>query len=116
MKFFTLLFLLFSIVSCHEEKTIIEPSNLINQKKMIDVIVDVQILESHYSNKHQRPEVFANGLDSATFFLFENHNISKPIFKENLQYYLNLNDKTLFNIYEAALDTINNRINSKNSQ
>ena len=77
---------------------------------MIVLICDVQILESHYYNRFQRENVYANALDSATFFIFEKHGVTKESFEENLYYYA-LQPDTLFSIYESALDTINNEIN-----
>jgi len=101
----------FFILGCESKQPIEQPSILLNKSQLIGVIVDVQILESHYNNMFQRKQVYANALDSATYFVFENHNINKSIFKENLKYYSHQPD-TLFGIYESALDTINNRINS----
>jgi hypothetical protein len=44
--------------------------------------------------------------------VFKNHQTTKAIFKENLMYWAEQPD-TLYSIYEAALDTVNNRINAK---
>lgn len=101
----------FFILACESKEPIKQPSVLLNKVQLIDVIVDVQILESHYNNMFQRKVVYANALDSATYFVFESHNINKSIFEENLRYYSNQPD-SLFGVYESALDTINNRINS----
>lgn len=98
-------------MACQSEKEIEQPKVLLGKADLISVIVDVQILESHYQSLFQRKEVYANALDSATYFIFEDHGINKSIFKENLDYYSEMPD-TLFVIYESALDTINNRINS----
>ena len=112
MKFKILLILSFLyICSCSQGHSGIKPDVFLEKEELIDVIVDLQILESHYHSVYQRSNVYANALDSASFFIFEDHNISKEIFKNNLDYYFSDQD-TLFSIYESALDTINNRINS----
>ena len=111
MKYLISFLLMVIVISCNQNKKLEQPKPLLTKPQLIDVIVDIQILESYYANKYQRPEVFANALDSASFFIFKNHNISKPIFQYNLQYYVNLEGDSLFSVYEAALDTINNRIN-----
>ena len=108
--FIALLFICF--VSCKEDQTELKPSVFLEKEEMVDVLVDVQMLEAHYHNKYQRPNVYANALDSATYIVLKRHNITKKIFKDNLIFYAQIPD-TLFVLYEIALDTINNRINSK---
>jgi hypothetical protein len=99
------------IGSCTQDPSGVKPEVFLEKEELIDVIVDLQILESHYHTKYQRSNVYANALDSASYFIFEHHQISKDIFKSNLNYYFTQQD-TLYTIYESALDTINNRINS----
>ena len=112
MKFaLNIIVMLFVITSCNSNDVVSKPNTYLNKKDMISVIVDVQILESHYHNKFQRPNVYANALDSATLTVFKNHNITKQIFKDNLTFYA-INQDSLYKMYEAALDTINNKINS----
>lgn len=89
----------------------VKPTVFLTKAEMITVLVDVQQLESHYHNKFQRPNVYANALDSATQIVFKKHDITKEVFKENLTYYA-LNQDTLFSMYEGVLDVVNNRINS----
>ncbi len=100
------------MASCSSNTEQQKPDPFIEQDKMIVLISEVQILESHYHNLFQRENVYANALGSATFFIFEKHDVTKEIFEENLNYYA-LQPDTLFSIYESALDTINNRINLK---
>lgn len=111
MKYVSIIILALIVLSCGSDSSIKKPNVFIEKIDMIDLVVDVQILESHYHNLYQRENVYANALDSATFFIFEDHGVTKENFKENLDYY-SLQPDTLFSIYEAALDTINNRINS----
>lgn len=111
MKYLSVIFFMVILMSCVSEEVVKKPEVFLSQEELIDVIVDVQILESYYHNIYQRPNVYANALDSATYFIFEDHKITKSIFHENLDYYVTQPD-TLFSIYESALDTINNRINS----
>lgn len=107
--FYIALFLFF--VACEQPSDSPAPGHLLPKSEMINVLVDIQLVEAHYHNLFQRPDVYANALDSATYFVFEKHHITKEIYKENLQYY-NENPDTLFSIYESALDTINNRLNT----
>ncbi len=100
--------IIFSTVSCSSHLNNDYPEKTIGKKEFIDIIVDVQILESHYNNLFQRPNVYANALDSATYFVFEDHEITKVEFENNLKAYASSPD-SLYQIYESVLDTINNR-------
>jgi len=108
--FISILFAFF--VSCGEPKKeyIDKPEVFLEKKEFIDVIVDLQILESHYHNEYQVPEIYANALDSASYYVFKKHKIDKNIFQENFNYY-SFEKDSIFNIYEIVLDTINNRLN-----
>ena len=101
------------LLSCgsKDEVVPVKPVVFLNKDKMIAVLVEVQQLESHYHNKFQRPNVYANALDSATITIFKKHKITKEIFKENLIFYA-LNQDSLFSMYEGALDIVNDEINS----
>ncbi len=112
MKYIVLITLILgALISCRDEVKPTIPAIFLNKKEMTTVLVDVQLLESHYHNKYQRPNVYANALDSATQAVFKKHNITKEIFKENLTYYA-LNQDSLFTMYEGALDVVNDKINS----
>jgi len=105
-------FIVFNTISCNTDSVaeLEKPSVFLEKPKMIQVIVDLQLLESYYHNKYQRPELYANALDSSSKYVFEKHAINKTIFNENLKFYTEQED-TLFALYEAVLDTVNNRIN-----
>ncbi len=68
-------------MSCNQKTVGNQPEVFLNKKDIIDVIVDLQILESHYHLVYQRSNVYANALDSASFYIFEDHQITKEIFK-----------------------------------
>jgi len=113
MKFWILSILFLLPFSCsNKQEEVKQPSVLLDKADLIDLIIDVQLLESHYHSLYQRPEVYANALDSSTYYIFKNHNTTKQIYKDNLLYWTNQPD-SLYSIYEAALDTVNNRINVK---
>jgi len=101
---------LFSCGNSKETK-LTKPTVFLNKEELTAVLVDIQLLESHYHNKYQRPNVYANALDSATQLVFKKYNVTKEIFKENLTYCA-LNQDSLFSMYEGALDVVNDKINS----
>ena len=101
-----------SIFSCNEEEKIegpSAPSELISQQDIIPIIIDLQILESHYHRTFSRPDTYKDALDSASSFVFENHGVSKQNFEESYQYYA-FDINKIYSIYEATLDSINIQI------
>jgi len=74
----------------------------------------LQILESHFQRQFARVDLYRDALDSSSSVIFETYDITKAGFATNLDYYAEKPD-SLFAIFEAALDTINIRINASNS-
>lgn len=85
------------------------PVNLIPAENMIPILVDLQILESHFQRLHQRPELYKNALDSSSALIFQDYQVSKGAFDSSYMYYAN-NVNVLHSIYEAALDSLNFRM------
>ena len=99
-----------ALVACEQEQSV--PKDLISRENIIPLIVDIQILEEHYHRLFARPDLYIDALDSASQIIFEEHEVTKVQFNNSIDYYAE-NADTLFSIYEAALDTINFRINAK---
>jgi|GEM_PF-2182155 len=103
--------ILWGVFSCETEVEPTKPAVFLTKNELTTILVDVQLLESHYHNRYQRPNVYANALDSATQIVFKKHSVTKEIFKANLTFYA-LNQDSLFSMYEGALDIVNDKINS----
>lgn len=99
----------FTLMACSSQETK-EPEFLIPKSDFIPLIVDLQILQEHYHHLFVRPDIYRDALDSASYFVFENYGATKQRFDQTLVYYSTKTD-TLYAIYEAALDTLNFRIN-----
>ena len=98
------------LLGCGEEEYAL-PDHILDKETIIPVIVDLQVLESHFQRQFARADLYRNSLDSSSVFIFEKHGITKAQFDESINYYSEMPD-TLFVIYEAALDTINYRLDS----
>ena len=81
----------------------------------MDVIIDLQILESQYQFRYQRPEVYKNALDSASYFVYERHGTTRDQFARSYDYYA-LDIDLMYMIYEAALDSVNLMVTNQNQQ
>ncbi|MBD3638107.1 MAG: DUF4296 domain-containing protein [Crocinitomicaceae bacterium] len=80
---------------------------------MIPVIIDLQILESHYQRNFQRPNLYQDALDSASYFVFEKHGVEKEQFHSSFTYY-SLDLPSMYLLLETTLDSINVRVANKN--
>ena len=78
---------------------------------LIPIIVDLQVLESHYHRKYQQPNFYKEALDSASEVIFSNYSTNREIFELSFDYYSIEMDR-MYYIYEAALDTINLRVSN----
>ena len=85
------------------------PPRLIPEENMIPIIIDLQLIESHYHRKFLRPDAYKEALDSASYFVFEEHGVTRGQFDSSFTYYSYDVDK-MYKIYETALDTLNIRI------
>jgi len=92
-----------------EEQVIATPDNLIGKDTLIPIIVDLQVLESHYHRKYQNPDLYKDALDSASEVVFSNYSTNRETFELSFDHY-SLEIDSMYYIYEAALDTINLRV------
>lgn len=81
---------------------------------MVPLIVDLQILESHFQRQFGRVDLFKEALDSSSQSIFLDHGVTKESYERSLDFYTQTPD-TLYVIYEAALDTINFRLDRINT-
>lgn len=93
-----------------DEKAPPPPADLIPAEKIVPLIVDLQVLESHYERVYIHPALFKDALDSSSTFIFADHGVTKEQFDESYSYYAS-DISAIYGIYEAALDSINFRMN-----
>jgi hypothetical protein len=102
-----------ALIGCSEAPLEREkPDDLISEAELIPVIIDLQLLESHYHRNYSRPDVYKTALDSASALVFDQYNISKFNFESSYDYYA-YDASHMYFIYEAVLDTINLRISER---
>jgi hypothetical protein len=99
------------LASCTGEVVDEVPAAILEREMLIPIIVDLQILESHFQRQFARVDLYRDALDSSSQMIFTDHGISKAQFSNSLNYYATQPD-TLFIIYEAALDSIKFRMNA----
>jgi hypothetical protein len=106
MKKLLLIPLIFSFSCSGEDSGMNAPANLIPSDKMIPLIVDLQILESHFQRTFNRPDLYKDALDSSSLLIFEKHKVSRSQFDSSYSFYAS-DAHVIYKIYEAALDSLN---------
>ena len=86
------------------------PDDLIPTHEMIPVMIDLQILESHYQKRYQRANLFKDALDSASYFVFERHEVTKDQFERSYEFY-SMDLQVMYLLLETTLDSVNFRVN-----
>ena len=107
--------LVFLALSCGSAPIQQKPTGVLEKEEIIPLIVDLQILESHFQRQFARIDLYRDALDSSSVSIFENHEISKETFESSIDYYSSTPD-SLYSIYEAALDSIKFRLDRVNSE
>lgn len=92
--------------SCSGESEPEAPQNLIGTEKMIGLVVDLQVLESHFQRTFNRPDLYKESLDSSSALIFEKYDVTKSQFDSSYSYYAS-SAAAIYVIYEAALDSLN---------
>ena len=102
VKFFSILFILVFFFSCTSEKKKQAPTVLLSETEMVDVMTDVQILEATISYKKNTNQKTAYIKTVGYDTLFSHYGITDSIFKENLQYYNDVDPHTLIRIMDSV--------------
>ncbi len=107
--------LILVLCSCGEKKTdaLSQPTDLIDKAEYISILVELEILEAHFQRQYARVDLYHKSLDSSSYYIFEEHGVTKNQFKESMNFYAS-NPDSLYAIYEATLDSINFRISATN--
>ena len=114
MKHWLIISVLAVLMACGDEAPDPIPADVMEKEDMIPLIVDLQILESHFQRQFGRVDLFKSALDSSSESIFVDHGVDRVIYEKSLNFYSE-NPDTLYVIYEAALDTINFRLDRMNS-
>ena len=90
------------LVSCSSEKKKQAPTVLLSENQMVDVITDVQIMESAiaYKKNINQPTEYMKTIGYDT--LFSHYGITDSIFKANMVYYYDVEPLTLVRIYDSV--------------
>lgn len=74
-------FVLFACQSTSDQTKVIE------EKKMIEIMADVYVLEMHYQKAYGAPTQYKKHLDRALKTLFKSHGISRASYEKSFTYY-----------------------------
>ena len=102
IKFFSILFVVVLFFSCDSEKKRSVPTVLLTEPQMVDVLMDVQIMESIISYKKNANQITEYLKTIGYDTLFAHYGITDSIFKENMEYYYTVEPKTLVRIVDSV--------------
>ncbi|WP_196895360.1 DUF4296 domain-containing protein [Aureivirga marina] len=103
-------FLIFT--SCKESNTIYKkPSNLISKKKMVDLVVDIQLAQGAYSAKNKNKQRKIDYMP----LVYEKYQIDSSDFASSMEYYISTIDDYSDIIFEAEsrLEKLREEIDKK---
>jgi hypothetical protein len=101
------LFLIVFISSCKDKKVVI-PDNIFPEEKMIQVMSDVQLVETLYTREKLEGRENINKITELYALVLEKHEISREQFKESYSFYV-AHPKLMEKVYEGVLAEISKK-------
>jgi len=112
LKIVVFVYSLLFFFSCSSEKEKRVPTVLLDEKQMVDVMTDVQIMEATISYKRSSNQKTAYLRTRGYDTLFAHYGITDSIFKENVKYYNDVKPQVLIQI----MDSVEVRIGAMTTQ
>ena len=104
--FIIILLVLFAFVSC-EEPPAEKPEHLIKENQMINMMVDIHLAQSTYSNRHNQDSLLKN--TTATDFYYSvlnKYNVADSSFEKSYVYYAS-SPKKFEKMYRKVINKLN---------
>ena len=93
-------------LSCTSESELdVQPTDLISEEKMIDVLIDVHITESALSLKNFNRDSSLKLYEYYKEDIYKEHQISEKQFQESFDYYAK-HSKQFDQMYEVVIDSL----------
>lgn len=107
-KICLLLLMSITIFSC-SKKTEKIPADVLSQKKMIEVLTDIQIAEAGIQLRNSTPSDSVSSLAISEYkYVFEKNHITDSIFKKSFSYYT-LHPDIMSDMYKEVITTLSKR-------
>ncbi len=114
-KYFLLLLLLLSQLSCIKKEDKKLPDNIMTHKQMVEVLVDVHLVEASLSNKRCNSKTLKSYSNYYYNFIFKKHHITRKKYEESLNYY-KLHLKKLDKIYADVITNLSKKQSEVNHE
>ncbi len=113
-KYKNIVFLLLVVAffSCDKE-AYKKPKNLISEKKMVNIMVDLHIAEATYRKFRYTKDNWISKVSSASFYhsILDKYKVSQSNFEESYLYYVSRPKK-----YEKIYSAVTDRLNAKEEE
>ncbi len=91
------------IVSCNTQKIKVDKKNLIPEKELVSLLVDIYITDGLLSNQNLKSRFSSLDSISAYYQVIEKHGYTKEMMDRTMQYYFVKDSKKLNKIYDQVL-------------
>jgi len=91
------------VVACNTQKIKIDKNNLIPEKELVSLLVDIYITDGLLSNQKIKLQFSSLDSISAYYQVIEKHGFTKEMMDNTMQYYFIKDTKTLNKIYDQVL-------------
>lgn len=95
--------LLFALISCSEEKTII-PHGVLNQQKMTKILAEIHLAQSALNIK-SHTDTTSYHMSDYTAFILKQHQVSRTDFLTSLKFYSE-NPEILKQVYDSVITSL----------
>ncbi|MBT3301838.1 MAG: DUF4296 domain-containing protein [Bacteroidetes bacterium] len=103
---YLLIFSLLFIISCGGKKNEKIPDDVIPEKDMVGILIDIHLAEAGVSFSRLERDSFDYYLSNYYFDIFRKHHITKDEFDFSMNFYLD-NPNILQAVYEIVNDSLN---------
>ena len=82
------------------------PENIIPKEEFVDLLVNIQLMESYCQNKYVRPDLYKDLLVNSIDSLLKENGRTIEEYEESFEFY-SMRPKVMFQVYEEVLERIN---------
>lgn len=104
MRFFTLIFVFVSFISCSQPDYVPSGEKIISEEKMIDILIDFHVAEAGVQEGRIKSDKSTKHISTYYTHIYNFHRVSKEDFQSTFEYYVS---------HPTEFDALYEKINEK---
>ncbi len=104
-KLVTILVLLFFVITSCDDSVVPKPENLIKEKQMIDILVDIHLAEATYSRFRYDSTMTNNSSQNFYYSVLDKYHIPDSVFEQSFVYYASV-PKNFEKMYRKVMNNL----------